>query len=95
MQGISKRVALNKFEHFLFENELKKLQKFDSSYFRGRNRFEEDGVQNYLVFQPMHKYFLKNGSTESIAEGKSKGFSQEVIKLPDNSLAPTVKITGK
>ena len=27
--------------------------------FRDRNRFQEDGVQNYLVFQPMYKYFKK------------------------------------
>ena len=32
-------------KHFLVKNELRKLQKFDSSYFRGRNRFEEDGFQ--------------------------------------------------
>ena len=57
LQDISKRITPNKPKHLLGENELKKLQKFDSSYFRGRNRFEEDGVQNYSVFQPMYKYF--------------------------------------
>ena len=31
----------------LFENELKKLKAFDSSYFRGKNNFEEDGTQNF------------------------------------------------
>ena len=31
-------------------NELKKLKTFDSSYFRGKSRFDEDGAQNYLVF---------------------------------------------
>ena len=30
---------------------LKKLQTFDSSYLKGKSNFEEDGVQNYLVFQ--------------------------------------------
>ena len=57
LQDISKRITSNKSKHLLVENELKKLQKFNSSYVRGRNCFEEDGVQNYLVFQPMHKYF--------------------------------------
>ena len=38
----------------LVENELKKLQKFDSSCFRGKSHFEKDGAQNYLVFQPMY-----------------------------------------
>ena len=56
----------NKSKHLLVENELKELQNFDSSYFRGRTRFEEDGVQNYLVFQPMYKYFKKISGTESI-----------------------------
>ena len=43
----------------LVENELKKLQKFDSSYFKGKGHFEEDGTQNYLVFQPMCRYFKR------------------------------------
>ena len=30
---------------------------FDSIYFRGKNNFEEDGTQNYLVFQPIQRYF--------------------------------------
>ena len=43
----------------MVENELKKLQKFDSSYFRGKSYFEEDGTQNYLVFQPKYRYFKR------------------------------------
>ena len=31
---------------------LKKLEAFDSSYFRTKSHFEEDGTQNYLAFQP-------------------------------------------
>ena len=38
------------------ENNIKKLQTFDSSYFRGKNYFE-DGTQNYLVFQSIFRYF--------------------------------------
>ena len=52
-------------------------------------------IQNYLVFQTINKYFKKIGDTESISEWKSKGLSDEVIKPPDNSLAPTVKYTDK
>ena len=40
---------------------MKKLQTFDSSYFRGKNHFENYGTQNYLVFQPMIKYFKNIG----------------------------------
>ena len=34
-----------------------KLKTFDSSYFIGKSHFEEDGAQNYLVFQSMYRYF--------------------------------------
>ena len=51
LKGISDRVTRNKTKRFLVENELKKLQKFDAAYFRGKSHFEEDGTQNYLVFQ--------------------------------------------
>ena len=95
MQDISKRITSNKSKHLLVENKFKKLQQFDSSYFRDRNRFEEDGVQNYLVFQPMYKCFKTIGSTESIAEWESKGLSNEVIKPPNNALGPSVKFIGK
>ena len=41
----------DKTKHLLVENELKKVQKFDMTYFKGRNYFEgNDGVQNLLVF---------------------------------------------
>ena len=67
----------------LLENEFKKLKTFDSNYFRGKGHFEEDGTQNYLVFQPIKKYFkviagVGNGSY--IYYWKSKGFSDERIK---------------
>ena len=32
------------------ENNIKKLQTFDLSYFKKKNFFEEDDTQNYLVF---------------------------------------------
>ena len=31
---------------------MKKLEQFDSTYFRGKSLFEDDGTQNWLVFQP-------------------------------------------
>ena len=33
-------------------DQLKKLQTFGSSFFLGKCHFEDDGAQNYLVFQP-------------------------------------------
>ena len=55
--SLNKRVTANKTKHLLVENELKKLRAFDLSYFIGKSHFEEDGTQNYLVFQPLNKYF--------------------------------------
>ena len=43
----------------------------------------------------MYKYFNKTGNTEHISEWKSEGLSDEVIKPPDNALAPLLKYTGK
>ena len=57
LQGISKRITSNKTKHLLIENELKKLKTFDLRYFKGKSHFEEDGTQNYSLFQPMQNYF--------------------------------------
>ena len=79
------------------ENNIKKLQTFDSSYFRGKSHFEEDGVQNYLVFQPMYRYFKMITNTDYISSWKSKGLSDESIKPPttsDNSLTPALSYYG-
>ena len=59
----------------LVKSELKKLEKFDPAYFKGKNYFEEDGTQNDLVFQPVYKYFEKTG--EKVSSWKSKGLSDE------------------
>ena len=58
VKKISDRVTSNKTRHWQIENEQKnKLEKIDSSYFKGKSHFEEDGTQNYLVFQGVYKYF--------------------------------------
>ena len=70
---------------------MNKLKTFDSSYFIGKSHFEEDGTQNYLVFQPMYRYFKMITNTDYISSWKSKGLSAESIKPPttsDNSLTP-------
>ena len=57
LQSLSQRIASNKRKHLLVENELIKLKTFDLRYFKGKGHFEEDGSQNYLVFQPIYRYF--------------------------------------
>ena len=35
-----------------------KLQGFDLNYFLGKSHFEDDGTQNYLVFQPVIRLLM-------------------------------------
>ena len=71
------------------------LQAFNSSYFCDKSYFEDDGTENYLVFQRMYRCFKKIGNTDNISADnisawKSKVFSDESIKPPsksDDSLA--------
>ena len=91
LSSLNRKITANKSKHLLVENELNKLETFDSSYFIGKSHFEEDGVQNYLVLQPIHKYFeFVNVNNEwYIPSWKSNGLSEESIKPPvtsDNSL---------
>ena len=56
-QVLTEKITSNKTKHLLIENEVNKLKTFNSSYFIGKSHFEEDGTHNYLVFQPIVKYF--------------------------------------
>ena len=49
------------------ENSINKLKTFDLKYFRGKNRFENDGTQNYLVFQQRTWYFKVLPNTNYVA----------------------------
>ena len=80
LSSLNRKIMENKTKHFLVENELNKLKTFDSSYFIGKSHFEEDGTQNYLVFQPINKYFKVITNTDYVSSWKSKGFSAENIK---------------
>ena len=85
MIRLNQKIYANKTKHLLVENELKKVKKIDSDYFRGTSRFEEDGIQNYLVFHPMYRYFKSISSVRSryyIHFWKCKGLSDENIMAP-------------
>ena len=89
LPGLNRKITQNKTRHLLVENELNKLKTFDSSYFIGKSHFEEDGTQNYSVFQPLNKYFKVITNIDYVSSWKSKGLSAESIKPPttsDNSL---------
>ena len=97
LSSLNRKITANKSKNLLAENELNKLKIFDSSYFIGKSHFEEDGTQNYLVFQPLNKYFKVIANTDYVSSWKSKGLSAESIKPPttsDNSLTPALNYYG-
>ena len=57
LSSLNKKTTQNKTKNLLVEIELNKLKTFDSGYFIRKSHFEEDGTQNYLVFQPIYRYF--------------------------------------
>ena len=82
----------------LVENQLKKFKTLGSIYFRGKSHFEDDGTQNYLVFQAVSRYFkIVNANDSNIVLWKSKSLSHECIKPPSTSnkkLNPSVDYVG-
>ena len=97
MLSLNRKISQNKTKHLLIKNELNKLNTFDSSYFIGKNHFNEDGTQKYLVFQRLNKYFKLITNTDYVSSWKSKGLSSESIKPPttsDNSLTPALNYYG-
>ena len=47
LKKVSDRVTSNKTKDLLLEHEIKKIEKFNAAYFRGKNYFDNDGTQNY------------------------------------------------
>ena len=65
---------------------MKELETFDSIFFRGKSHFEDDGTQNWLVFQTVSRYFKTvSANNSNILSWKSKGLSDESIKVPTTS----------
>ena len=76
---------------------MKKRKAFDSSYLISKSHFEEDGTTNYLVFQPMYRYFKRVDNSNYILLSKSKGVPDESIKAssaPYNFLNPVLEYLG-
>ena len=83
--SLNKKINSNKTKHLLAENELKKLQTFGSIYFRSKSHFEDDGTQNYLVFQTKYRYFKRVSNNDHILSMKSIGLSDKSIKPPSTT----------
>ena len=91
VSSLDSKIGANKTKNQSIENEFKILKTFDSSYFRGKSHFEEDRTQNYLVFQPIKRYFKVIANTDYFLSWKSKELSGETIKshsTSDNCLLP-------
>ena len=76
---------------------MNKLKTFDSSYYNDKSYFEEDGKPNYLIFQPVTRYFKIIANTKYISSWESKGLSNETITpnaTSDNSLTSIIEYYG-
>ena len=65
-------------------------------YFIGKSQFDEDRAQNYLVFQPILKYFTLN--INWITKWKSKGLSNEnieIVSTSDNTSTVSINYYGE
>ena len=65
--SLNNKIAVNKTKNESIDNELKKLKTLDLSYFIGKSHFEVDDTQNYLVFQPLNKYFKLIANTDYVS----------------------------
>ena len=63
-----------------------KLQALHSCYFGGKSQFEDDGMQNYLVFHSVYKYLKK------IANSNHYHYYENIKPhaASNNSLVPTL-----
>ena len=77
LADLNRKIVSNKTRDIAIRKELKKLNTYDLSYFRGKSYFDEDGTQNWFVFQPVGRY-LELAHTNNISyilSWKSKGLS--------------------
>ena len=80
LKTLNQKLNSNKTKHLLIKNG---LETFDSIYFRGKTHFEEDGTQNYLVFQPIYRYSKTvtgvGSGQNSIKNGDNKKLYAKVL----------------
>ena len=94
LSSLNKKITKNRTDHLIIKNELNKLKTFDFGCFIEKSHFEADSIQNYLVFQPIYRYFKTSNSDFSWT---SKGFSNESItrpSAPNNFRTPSLNYLG-
>ena len=92
--SLNRKIIKNKADPLIVRNEINQIKDFEFGYFIGKSHFE-DGTQNYLVFQPMYRYFKTD--SYHISSWTSKGLSNESItpfSAPNNFLTPSLNYLG-
>ena len=79
LSSLNRKITANKSKNLLVESELEKLKTFDLSYFIGKSHFQEDGIQTYLAFQLINRYFKVIAKTNRISTWKCKEFYDETM----------------
>ena len=80
LKTVQNKIKLRNFRHFIQVTFVE-------------NNFENDGTQNYLVFQPVLRYFKEIANSDNIPSWKSKKMSDESIKhlaASNNSFAASL-----
>ena len=95
LKNVDDKVSANSSKVLSYKHKLKQREDIindlerDASYFRGKNIFGDDGMQNYFVFLPMYKYFKRvidsADSTVFVHYWQSKGLSDGKINAPGTS----------
>ena len=82
VSSLDSKIAKNNTKNNSIRNELKKLKTFYLGCFIGKSYFEEeDGEKNYVVFQPIRRYFRIIASTKYISSWKYKGYLTKLLHL--------------
>ena len=108
LKKVDDKVSANSSKLLSYEHKLKQTKdtindlERDAPYFRGKNYFGDDGMQNYFVFQLMYKYFKKvidsTNNTVYVHYWQSKRLSDGKINAPgtstSNDQAPILEYEG-
>ena len=97
LSSLNRKITKYKSKHLLVDNELNKLKTFDSGYFIGKKQnyyIILYYTQNYLVFQPMYRYFRLITNTSNILWWQSKGLFNENFDPPNTNFSPSIDYVG-